>query len=668
LERSRFSGDCFAAIVLIATFSTSPSLAADRTWGNPNGGNFATGSNWVEGVSPGLNDTALFPQLASEVTVTLNGDTTISRLRNTTGRTTLELGGHTLSLASSSFLEPGLNIGDVNITAGHSMTLRNGQVDAVNGEISTFIPFWTTVFDNVALDFADSFSVGVGNNVSNETGASLDLVNGAEIFADQFRIGAGQFNVREGLGIVSVDATSAIEARIFDIGSSFGTGFLDSSGHIDTDLTIFGRSSAATGTATIRAGGVWNNSGDMVFSNYSSRLRLFGELANGGKLTMNNDAFIQILGGELSTGELETSPDARIMLHAGGRLSVGGNLNTSALINDVMQPTFRLDQGRQLTVGGTLTVGSAGVTLDDPNSRLAAGVLAPAGGPVQLLRGTLQLDEVTLGGADNRSNMTLGEVNGTGVETDILGDLTVNAGASFIINSGALTVGNQLTSNGFLRANNVTLSASNIYLNGFTDLVGSRIAGDVTLGPSVQLRARPATSSLDPLFFADSVAFDGALVLGVPGVVNLDASFRIFDFADGVVATGSFTSIIGPLVPAGLRWDTSRLNTEGILAVEQIPAPVTLAGDYNDDGVVDAADYTLWRDNLGGPAVTLANNPHSGMVRSLHYTTWRANFGAIFSSLATATVPEPTSYCLGTLIVSFVFAFVRRQTSCSSRA
>jgi hypothetical protein len=168
--------------------------------------------------------------------------------------------------------------------------------------------------------------------------------------------------------------------------------------------------------------------------------------------------------------------------------------------------------------------------------------------------------------------MTLGVVNGTGVETDILGDLTVNAGASFISYSGSLAVGNLLTSHAFFRANNVALSASSMYLNGFTDLLGSRLAGNVTFGPSAQLRANPASPSLDPLFFADDVAFDGTLVLGVPGVVNLDASFQIFDFAPGVVATGSFTSIIGPLVPAGLQWDTSRLNTEGILAVEQIPS------------------------------------------------------------------------------------------------
>ena len=30
-----------------------------------------------------------------------------------------------------------------------------------------------------------------------------------------------------------------------------------------------------------------------------------------------------------------------------------------------------------------------------------------------------------------------------------------------------------------------------------------------------------------------------------------------------------------------------------------IPQPQILPGDYNADGHVDAADYTIWRDTLG---------------------------------------------------------------------
>jgi hypothetical protein len=69
-----------------------------------------------------------------------------------------------------------------------------------------------------------------------------------------------------------------------------------------------------------------------------------------------------------------------------------------------------------------------------------------------------------------------------------------------------------------------------------------------------------------------------------------------------------------------------------------------LAGDYNDNGVVDAADYVLWRN--GGP---LQNDPTAG-VQAADYGFWRSNFGAnIFTGPAPApgsgsVVPEPASW------------------------
>ncbi len=50
-------------------------------------------------------------------------------------------------------------------------------------------------------------------------------------------------------------------------------------------------------------------------------------------------------------------------------------------------------------------------------------------------------------------------------------------------------------------------------------------------------------------------------------------------------------------------------------------------GDYNDDQSVDAADYTVWRDNLG-TATTLPNDTTPGSVDSVDYDIWRDNYGA----------------------------------------
>ena len=51
------------------------------------------------------------------------------------------------------------------------------------------------------------------------------------------------------------------------------------------------------------------------------------------------------------------------------------------------------------------------------------------------------------------------------------------------------------------------------------------------------------------------------------------------------------------------------------------PAPV--AGDYNGNGKVDAADYVLWRN--GGPLANEVDTP--GTVNAADYTEWRARFG-----------------------------------------
>ncbi len=54
-------------------------------------------------------------------------------------------------------------------------------------------------------------------------------------------------------------------------------------------------------------------------------------------------------------------------------------------------------------------------------------------------------------------------------------------------------------------------------------------------------------------------------------------------------------------------------------------------GDYNDNYVVDAADYTVWRDNLG-QSVSLPNEDPAastpGVVDTEDYDKWKENFGA----------------------------------------
>ena len=69
--------------------------------------------------------------------------------------------------------------------------------------------------------------------------------------------------------------------------------------------------------------------------------------------------------------------------------------------------------------------------------------------------------------------------------------------------------------------------------------------------------------------------------------------------------------------------------------------PVGITGDYNNNGIVDAADYVLWRDKLN-QSVTLPNDSTPGTVTQADYVAWRTNFGksAGSGSDVAAAVPE----------------------------
>ena len=58
-----------------------------------------------------------------------------------------------------------------------------------------------------------------------------------------------------------------------------------------------------------------------------------------------------------------------------------------------------------------------------------------------------------------------------------------------------------------------------------------------------------------------------------------------------------------------------------------------LAGDYNGDDVVDAADYTVWRNNLNSNE-QLPNDMTPGSVTADDYDVWKKNFGEVWPARA----------------------------------
>ncbi len=175
------------------------------------------------------------------------------------------------------------------------------------------------------------------------------------------------------------------------------------------------------------------------------------------------------------------------------------------------------------------------------------------------------------------------------------------------------------------------------------------IDGGLTLDPDAVVRMDIADGgAADKIEIGAALAAAGGqLLVDYIGVVGLVAGdqFDLFDFAS---ASGAFASLSLPTLPAGLMW-SDRLLVDGSLLV-------TLAGDYNGDGVVDAADYTVWRDNSTASVTPLtgADGSGDGVVDAADYAIWREMYGAAVQVQPTQSpanaVPAPSASTLLALL------------------
>ncbi|TWT99534.1 FG-GAP repeat protein [Botrimarina colliarenosi] len=78
-------------------------------------------------------------------------------------------------------------------------------------------------------------------------------------------------------------------------------------------------------------------------------------------------------------------------------------------------------------------------------------------------------------------------------------------------------------------------------------------------------------------------------------------------------------------------WPDGTKQTVRGIAADQYLTVSYLPGDYSGDGVVDAADYTVWRDGLGET------------YQQADYDVWQTNFGSSLALETSASVPEPDS-------------------------
>jgi hypothetical protein len=144
---------------------------------------------------------------------------------------------------------------------------------------------------------------------------------------------------------------------------------------------------------------------------------------------------------------------------------------------------------------------------------------------------------------------------------------------------------------------------------------------------------------------------------------NTQAEYAIFDVSDSIASFAAAAALgqnlnNGWLInPSGT--DAWRFRSSEFEAIDDRPIlsityavpqlPLTLFGDYNQNGIVDAADFTVWRDKLG-QSILLPNDSTPGTVTHADYAVWRAHFGQTVGGGAaagvTALIPEPETFVM----------------------
>jgi autotransporter-associated beta strand protein len=207
------------------------------------------------------------------------------------------------------------------------------------------------------------------------------------------------------------------------------------------------------------------------------------------------------------------------------------------------------------------------------------------------------------------------------------GVLTLSGASTYtgstMVGGGTLVVNGSLesASNGVFVSDSAVLSGAGVInrpvsiADGGTLTPGGGAIATLTIGNSLHLGAGSTiicqidkTGGLadSDQVLTTSVTYGGTLELvATGGPLALGDAFKLFDATSGYA--GTFSEVIKPALPAGLRWNIARLGVDGTLEVVDFTPPPTFnpsAGAY-----------------VGAQSVTLNSEPGS----TIHYTTDGSN-------------------------------------------
>lgn len=150
------------------------------------------------------------------------------------------------------------------------------------------------------------------------------------------------------------------------------------------------------------------------------------------------------------------------------------------------------------------------------------------------------------------------------------------------------------------------------------------------------------------------------------GTLEIDVTTSIQAYQSGTLENHGWALLPFTDGTNGVDFYTSEIGDPGLRPSLQIfLVDDSLAGDYNGDGEVNLADYTVWRDALGSTGAGLAaDGDGSGTIDEVDYQIWRNNFGnSEVATTSIALVPEPSGLCWQLSCVATCIGLLIRRRS-----
>jgi T5SS/PEP-CTERM-associated repeat protein len=155
-----------------------------------------------------------------------------------------------------------------------------------------------------------------------------------------------------------------------------------------------------------------------------------------------------------------------------------------------------------------------------------------------------------------------------------------------------------------------------------------------------------------PLISTNGVAtLGGSLDISLDGGYSslIGQSIELLSAGGGIF--GAFDSIELPTLPDDIEVGVVYSPTSVVMQIGLASVSTSIPGDYNQDGTVNSADYTVWRNSLGQSGSGLAADGNGDThVDEADYALWKLHFGETFGSGAggssNAATPEPASIVL----------------------